>query len=295
MPEPVILNFGSCCIDNVYQVPAFVKPGETLPCTDYQIHAGGKGLNQSLALAYAGAQVVHAGKVGQDGVWMRTLLDEAGVDVTQLKVIDSPSGHAVIQVTPEGENAIVIHGGANQEMHSIDLEEAISAMPAGSILLIQNEMNRLAEIIELAHHKALRIVFNAAPMTEQVNEYPLQLIEVFVVNELEGAALTGESVPEKIADQMVRRFPKSRTVLTLGEQGAIFVDSEQRLSQAAFEVTTNDATGAGDTFTGYFLSGYARNKPVEECLNIACKAAAICVTRPGAASSIPKKVDLNRF
>jgi ribokinase len=283
-----ITNFGSYCIDNVYSVPYFVKPGETLPCRQYRVHAGGKGLNQSLAMAYAGVPVRHAGKVGADGVWMKELLAKAGVDTSLTLVVETPSGHANIQVTPEGENAIVIYGGANQTIEPQDIERVLANTEPGDFLLIQNEISCLPELITSAHAAGQRIVFNAAPITSAVNDYPLEHIEIFIVNELEAQALTGESDVDRMLSRMAEKFPDARTLLTLGEQGAIYQDNETRHSRPAYRVSAVDSTGAGDTFTGYFMAGFVRGSPVEECLDLACRAAALCVTRPGAASSIPR-------
>ncbi len=287
-----IINFGSYCIDNVYSVPHFVKPGETLPSVDYQVHPGGKGLNQSLALVYAGAQVKHAGKVGRDGLWLKDLLDEAGVDTSLTRVIDAPSGHANIQVTPEGENAIVIYGGANKAIERQDIVDTLADASSGDYILMQNETSCLVDVIEIAAEKQQRVIFNAAPMTDEVNSYPLSLIEFFVINEVEGEALSNKQDTQDILDSLMDRFPKSKIVLTLGEDGAIYKDATQQISQAAFTVKAIDSTGAGDTFTGYFFAGVIQGLTVEECLENACKAAAICVTREGAASSIPRMAEL---
>jgi ribokinase len=290
-----ILNFGSYCIDNVYSVPHFVEPGETLPSLAYHIHPGGKGLNQSLALAYAGANVSHAGKVGIDGEWMKNLLMEAGVDTSLTQVVANPSGHANIQVTPKGENAIVIYGGANKTMETGDLISALDGSSPGDILLIQNEINCLPELIELASAKQQRIVFNAAPITEEVLSYPLEEIEIFTFNEIEGHALSGEESPQDILDSLIDRFPTSQLILTLGEQGAIYKSSKTQFSQPAYPVKAIDSTGAGDTFIGYYLAGYVQGLPIEQCLNNACKAAAISVTKEGAASSIPRNAEVRAF
>ena len=289
-----ITNFGSCCIDNVYAVPWFVKPGETLPCNGYQVHPGGKGLNQSLALAYAGATVRHAGKVGTDGQWMKDLLTKAGVDTAHLQVVDIPSGHANIQVTPEGSNAIVIYGGANRAIEARDFDRVLADTSPGDYLLIQNEISCLGELIEAAHQKQQRIVFNAAPMTDAVMDYPLDKVEIFIVNEIEGAALTGTNEPDDILTAMTERFLGAKIILTLGEAGAIWSDGKTRVAQPACQAQAVDSTGAGDTFTGYFMAALIQGEPVRACLERACRAAAICVTRPGAASSIPRLQELDQ-
>jgi ribokinase len=287
-----ITNFGSYCIDHVYTVPYFVKPGETLPSTNYQVHPGGKGLNQSLALAYAGARVRHAGKVGKDGIWMSNLLQDAGVDTTLTSVVDTPTGHANIQVTPEGENAIIIYGGANREITVEDIEKVLADVAEGDHLLIQNEISCLPELLELAAIKKQRVTFNAAPITADVKTYPLNLVETFLVNEVEGEALTGETTAENILDAMLELYPSSRVILTLGEKGAIFQDQHERVNQSAISVTPVDSTAAGDTFTGYFLANFVNGKSIRYCLEIACHAGGVCVTKQGAASSIPKIAEL---
>ena len=109
-----VLNFGSLNLDYVYAVNHFVQPGETIASLSRTIKCGGKGLNQSMALARAGASVVHAGCIGTDGDPLRDLLSENGVDVSALKQIDEMQGHTVIQVNPEGENSIILFGGSNQ-------------------------------------------------------------------------------------------------------------------------------------------------------------------------------------
>lgn len=290
-----ILNFGSCCIDNVYSVPHFVTPGETLASTEFNVYPGGKGLNQSIALAKAGATVQHAGKVGEDGEWLKVLMTDSGVDASRVVVTESPSGHANIQITPEGENAIVIVGGSNREIVPADFDLAFSGVQKGDFLLLQNEVSHLANMIEHGSRLGLRIAFNAAPMAPEVLNLPLELIEYLIVNETEAAALTGESVsePQKLIAALAIKFPEMKVVLTLGAAGVIYADKDQQIDQKAVEVSAVDTTGAGDTFTGYFLAGVARNAHIKDCLIDACLAASISVTRPGAATSIPDRTELS--
>lgn len=283
-----ITNFGSCIIDHVYTVPYFVTPGETLPCTNYEVHPGGKGLNQSLALSYAGAGVRHVGRVGEDGVWLKDMLTRAGVDTSQLQVADERTGQALIQVTPDGDNAIVLYGGANRSITSEHIDRALEMTQPGEFLLLQNEINALPDIMERGAAQGLRLVFNAAPITSDVKAYPLERVEVFIVNEVEGEALTGETKPAEILAAMRDLYPKANVMLTLGEEGARYSDANETLSVPAYPVNAIDSTGAGDTFTGYFLANFALGKPIGECLDLACRAAAICVTKRGAASSIPR-------
>ncbi len=281
-----IINFGSINIDHVYGVEHFVRPGETLESESYSVFSGGKGANQSIALARAGAEVLHAGNIGADGAWLKTKLQENGVDVSLVETVDVPTGHAVIQVNREGENAIIIHGGANRSVSEANIEKVLEKAEECDYLLLQNEINAVDKILEKA--KGLTVVFNPAPMTDEVKNYPLEKVDIFIVNEVEGEALTGETEPDLMLDAMQKLYPKSRTVLTLGKAGVIYADSEQRIKVPALQVDAVDTTGAGDTFIGYFLAELSRGSDIETSLQMGVKASALCVTRQGAADSIPK-------
>ena len=288
-----IINFGSCCIDHVYSVDHFVNPGETLPCTHYEVHPGGKGLNQSIALAKAGAQVIHAGRIGRDGVWLSDLLDEHQIDTHLLKVDEGPTGHANIQVASSGENAIVLFGGANREITKNDVDLVLSESQEGQFLLLQNEISSLDYLVEQALKKQLRIVLNAAPMNSNIKDLPLEDFEMLIINEIEGEALAGPTDPNDILSRLRERMPDTRLVLTLGEQGSIYQHGNEQVSQQAQQVEVADSTGAGDTFTGYFLANYHRKESIQDCLRKATQAAGISVTRKGAASSIPEARELD--
>lgn len=290
-----IINMGSINIDHVYRVDHFVRPGETLASETYRIFSGGKGANQSIALARAGAAVMHGGKIGADGAWLKDQLAESGVDTGLVQVTDLPTGHAVIQVDREGENAIIIHGGANRTFDDEDLLRVLSAAEEGDYLLVQNETNAVASLLEKSRGKGLTVVFNPAPMSEAVKRYPLENVDLFIVNETEGEALTGEKAPEMILDAMLKRYPESATVLTLGKEGVIYADASGRIHVDALKVEAVDTTGAGDTFTGYFLAGLMRGRTVEESLQTAVKASALCVTRRGAADAIPTLKEVAAF
>jgi len=287
-----VLNFGSCCIDHVYSVPHFAAPGETLPCSDYQVHPGGKGLNQSIAMAAAGAKVKHAGKVGEDGRWLLELMASKNIDVSMMKVDTGPTGHANIQVTPEGENSIVLFGGANRTITKSDIDEALEEATPGEFLLIQNEISSLDYLIDSACEKEMRVVFNAAPMSGDVNALPLEVIELLVINEIEGFELTKKTVPDEIITTLSSRFTDTNILLTLGAAGSIYAGRGDSVFQPAMKVAAVDTTAAGDTYVGFFLAGYSAGNSVEECLALATSAAAVCVMRAGAATSIP---DLNEL
>ena len=289
-----VLNFGSLNFDHVYEVEHFVRPGETITSKNYCRLCGGKGLNQSIALAHAGAKVFHAGKVGSDGQLLVARLNAAGVDTTHIGVTESvPTGHAVIQVDENGQNSIIIHGGANRDIRTEDVKRVLGNFSSGDCLLLQNEISSIAEIIHQAKKQGLTIFLNPAPMNKSVLDYPLEKADGFIINDIEGRELPGEAEAEAIIETMLKRFPQSATILTLGENGAIYADHQTKISVAAEKVMAIDTTAAGDTFIGYFLAQKSRGRTVENCLRIASRAAAICVTRRGAADSIPLKEEVN--
>ena len=283
-----ILNFGSINIDHVYRVAHLVRPGETIASSDYRQFSGGKGFNQSIALARAGATVSHAGRIGGDGVWLREQLAADDADVRFLEMIEGLSGHAIIQVDADGENSIILFGGANWTFTPDDAEKILNHFGAGDWLLLQNEISAMPEILRLAGERGLRIVFNPAPMGAEVLGYPLEGVSIFILNEIEGEAFTGESEPDAILAGMRQRFPAATIVLTLGAAGAIYDDSSQRIAVPAQKVEVVDTTAAGDTFIGYFLAGLSAGDDPQTAMERATRAAAICVTRPGAAPSIPR-------
>ena len=210
-----ILNIGSLNLDYVYAVPHFVEAGETLLSSRRDVFPGGKGLNQTVAAARAGAEVFHGGAVGANGDMLLDLLKDAGADVSAVARVDVPTGHAVIQVSPQGENAIIILGGANRAVSPGTVEAALEKVEAGDILLLQNEINGLAAIIRRAWEKGLRILFNPAPMEAGVKDLPLELLDTLIVNEGEGRALAGDM------DALRAAYPNQKILLTQGSRGAL--------------------------------------------------------------------------
>ena len=286
-----ILNFGSVNIDHVYSVPHFVRPGETLASGRYATFSGGKGFNQSTALARAGAKVAHAGMIGADGAWLRDALAADGADITHLAVRDEPTGHAVIQVDASGQNCIIICGGANRAITPQYAEEVLSHFGDGDTLLLQNEISAIPEIMRIARACGLHIVFNPAPMGPEVSGYPLDLVDLFIVNEVEAAELAGmaaDSAPDAIRDALRAKFPRADVLLTLGASGSVADIGGERVAVAAKHVKAVDTTAAGDTYIGYFLAARQRGLPLRDAMGKATEAAAICVTRAGAAPSIPR-------
>jgi ribokinase len=289
-----ILVFGSLNIDHVYQVEHLVRPGETLPSTEYRRFQGGKGANQSVALARAGADVFHAGRIGSEGLWLRDAIAAEGVDVTHVGLDNQPTGHAIIQVDPAGENSILLYGGANLTVTSDDAHYVLSHFGEGDWLLLQNEISSLPAILREASERGLKVAFNPAPMTPDVQGYPLDGVSLLVVNQTEGAALAGveDASPELLVGMLQDRFHDAAILLTLGGDGSLYVSGGEHIRTPAQAVEAVDTTAAGDTFIGYFLAELLAVESVPEALALASRAAALCVTRPGAAGSIPRRSEI---
>ena len=287
-----IINFGSINLDFVYQVEHFVQPGETMKALSFERFAGGKGFNQSIALARAGSPPNHIGQVGEDGRGLVEQLQHEDVDISRIEVVDGPTGHAIIQVDPSGENNIIVYGGANRELSPSRLEEACSTLGSDDWVLIQNEINGIEKIIRLASERGSRIIFNPSPMEADLLELPLEKVDTFLINRSEGEALSGESTPERILQELKLRFPEATLVLTLGAQGVLYSNNREEIQVDAHPVDAIDTTGAGDTFAGYFLASLCQGSAPEQALQRACRAAALCVSRSGAAASFPNQAEI---
>ncbi len=283
-----ILDFGSINIDLVYRVPHIVRPGETLSGSSLSNHAGGKGANQAAALAKAGAEVFLAGKIGMDGSWILEKLEEVGVNTGFVEKSSERTGHAVIQVSDDGENAIVLFGGGNREISGEDAVKVLDRFEEGDILLLQNEISSIPFIMEKAYEKGMKIFFNPAPFDDEILNYPLDTVDVFIVNETEGSGLCGGAEDsETIMDRLVSAYKGKEIILTLGARGVLYGRDSLRISAGVVDVPVVDTTAAGDTFTGYYIEGYVRGLETEKLLSRACAASSLTVTKPGAMESIP--------
>ena len=290
-----VLNFGSLNLDYTYQVPHIVREGETISSNDVQMHLGGKGFNQSVALARAGVPVYHAGLVGEEGLDFYDACQECGIKTDYIKTVTGRCGHTIIQVDDEGQNSIVLFGGANQKNTKEYVDEVLKNFETGDILLLQNEVNELPYIIDQAFAKGMTIVLNPSPMNEIIDECDLGKVSIFVLNETEGQQLTGQTTPTTIVAAMEASFANAKIVLTLGKGGSIFHHGDEELYQAAFDVNTVDTTAAGDTFTGFLIAGILKKQPMRDVLVNASKAAALAVQKQGAAQSIPFMSEVELF
>ncbi len=288
-----IVNFGSLNIDYVYRVDEFLRPGETKAALSRSVFSGGKGLNQSVACAKAGLTVYHAGMIGAEGRFLKETLASYDVKTDFVRELPESNGHTVIQVNDRGQNCILLYPGTNAMLSARYVDEVLSRFGEGDVAVLQNETNLVPEIIEKASRKGLRVAFNAAPCTEAVKGYPLSLVSWLFVNELEGAALSGETEYESIARALRREFPDTDVVLTLGAQGCLYAGAEGFFRVPALPTVPVDTTAAGDTFTGYYLMGVLNGLGAPRALELANRAGAITVARRGAADSIPTRAEVD--
>ena len=282
-----ILNIGSMNLDMVYQLDHIVQPGETEASYGMNVFLGGKGINQSVAAAKAGAEVYHGGMIGEDGQPFLDACAEFGVDARYIRKVEGKSGHAIIQIDKNAQNSILLFGGANQKLTEEYVDSVLADFAAGDILLLQNEVNLLPYIVDKAWEKGMQIALNPSPFNESLNAVDMGKISIFLLNEVEGGQITGLSEPDAILAKLLETFPGARIVLTLGKDGAVYADARQKHFQPIFPVKAVDTTAAGDTFTGYFLACLCEGMEIPEMLKRSAKASSIAVSRPGAVPSIP--------
>lgn len=290
-----VLNFGSLNLDYTYQVAHISRPGETILAKDVSMNLGGKGFNQSVALSRAGLACYHAGLVGEEGLEFYDACETFGIKTDYIKTVTGRCGHTVIQVDEDGQNCILLFGGANQKNSKEYVDEVLKNFDTGDIIVLQNEINELPYIIDQAFAKGMTIVLNPSPFDERLDACDLGKVSIFIFNETEGQQMTGMTTPATIVAAMAASYSNAKIVLTLGEGGSIYHHGDEELYQAAFKVAAVDTTAAGDTFTGYFIAGLVKKLPMREVLINASKAAALAVTKAGAALSIPFMSEVELF
>ena len=288
-----IFNLGSINIDHVYRVAHLPGAGETVPALGYASGLGGKGVNQSLAAAAAGARVHHIGAVGADGGRIVEWLT-AGIDVADLTVVEGATGQGIVCVDAGGENQIIIHSGANRALTVAQIDRALARARPGDWFLAQNETNLIDEGFARARALGLRTAYAAAPFEAAaaaglIGPGPARLVDLLAVNEVEAGQLAAHL--GTAADAL----PVPELLVTLGARGARYRAGETVCEVAAFAVTPVDTTGAGDTFLGSFLAARDGGAEPKAALRQAAAAAALQVTRPGAADAIPGSDEVAAF
>ncbi len=284
-----VWNLGSINIDHVYVLEHLPGPGETIASSGYSQGLGGKGANQSVAAARAGARVVHLGAIGAGDTWVIERMAGYGVETREIaRLSDTPSGHAIILVDTGAENSIVLHPGANRALADIDLERSLAGIEAGDILLLQNETSDQVRAAKAARAAGATVIYSAAPFDPDAIQAVLPHTDIIALNEGEAAAL---------AEAMPGRLPVAGMLITRGAAGAEFHDLQtgQVQHQPAFAVTAVDTTGAGDCFAGNFAALLNETGDIALALRFASAAAAVQVTRPGAGDAMPSRTETEAF
>lgn len=284
------LSFGSINIDYTYSLHHIVKEGETLASSALTVSAGGKGANQSAALAKSGCEVYHAGRIGKDGLFILDMLESYGVDTRYVDTSSAVSGNAVIQVDENGRNSIIIYGGGNREIRQDMVDDVLSHFSSGDWLVLQNEISMTGYIMKEGRKRGMKICFNPAPFDENVLSLPLETADIICVNEIEGACLAGldtGSDYESVLRRLMYLHPDTEILLTAGENGAFYGFKGNICHADAVECEVADTTAAGDTFIGYYLACRHKGLSVDIAMNTACMASSLTVSREGAMKSIP--------
>ncbi len=279
----MILNFGSINIDYVYRLQTLPQAGETLSCQGFARYLGGKGINQSIAIARAGGAVKHIGAVGADGAFALAQIADMGLDTNDIRVTDTATGHAVICLDKQGENHIIIHAGANAELTEDQINSALDTNPKAEWVVIQNETNLTEYIAKSAKQRGLSLAYSAAPFDATACQTILPYLDILAVNETEAAALS-HAMKTPITDLKIPTL-----LITKGAKGAELWQNGACISVKGLPVKAIDTVGAGDTFFGSFIARLQNGTPAQEALNYAASAAALQCTLKGAATAIPSQ------
>jgi len=312
-----VVVVGSANLDLVYRVERIPSPGETVLAVGSDSAPGGKGNNQVIAAARAGARATFVAALGRDAAAERLIasLEDAGVDL-RIRRVDEPTGTAIITVDDSAENAIVVDSGANRMLDGLDDSER-EVVATADVLLLQLEtpLATVTEAAAVAHASATTVVLNAAPI-QSLSAAFLADVDVLVVNEHEAAhlaaELTGEAVHEASGEDLAAILSRLglAVIVTLGADGAVVrVPDEPPAHVAGRVVDAVDTTGAGDTFCGALVAELDRRRSTNgstgsarpdlgtlvRSAEFATIAAAISVQRAGAVPSIPTLEEIHDF
>lgn len=302
-PRPVVV-LGSINTDLVVRAPRFPRPGETMHGSDFAVIGGGKGANQATAAARLGADVRFIGAVGADDFGSRRTeeLRAAGVDIAAIRrLLDAPTGVALITVSAAGENTIIIAAGANWQVAPGDIPDAVLSGAAGGVLVAQLElpMETTASGLARARDAGMTTVLNAAPYTAEARHI-IQHVDILIANEVEAgdlaewaSAVTEENAAD-VAARLRARGPHT-VVVTLGAAGVVVAGQRRTAHIPAPRVAVVDTTGAGDCFTGAFAAALAAGDEMHDAARRAVAAASYSTTIFGATTGMPTVGQLDEF
>lgn len=298
-----IVVVGSINMDVVNHVTRHPNLGETIEGLSTEYSPGGKGANQAIAAALAGGRVKMIGAVGEDTFASELARHLTDFNVQTRLMLRKPgtTGLAFITVDVNGENTIILSRGANGKFLTSDLEALRDTIAEAGIILLQNEIpwETTFMAMEIAHEYGVPVFFNPAPALKPVKAL-YSMVELLVLNENEASMMTNQPVrtveeAQRAAEYLVDAGVTS-VVVTLGDKGSIYVDSNKKTTYTpAFKVTPVDTTAAGDTFIGYLATAQWSGEAIESGLRFASAASAISVMREGAQNSIPSKQEVEEF
>lgn len=288
-----ICCIGTVNIDRVYAVARAVRDGEAVTCRKHFSSWGGKGLNQMVALRRAGIEPTLFTKVGRrDHQSLIALLEQNQMDTIGVIPIDGETNYGLIQVNEAGQTAIIGVPSEDIDLSHSEMDQILQGFSAGDVLLVQNEIAEIPYLLQAAKGRGLTVVLNPSPLCAEMRRWPFDCVDILILNQTEGEALSGETTPEAILAALAQKNPGGQIVLTLGERGCFYRGDGQALYQQAIPAEAVDTTAAGDTFTGFFLASYLRTGDARSALATAAKAASIVVARMGAAESIPLRSEV---
>ena len=283
-----VYNLGSINLDYFYNVPHLPQAGETLASTRFHQGLGGKGANQSIALARGGANVIHIGHIHHSDDNHIALMRDVGVDTSHIAKGDTPTGHAIVIIEDKtAENQILLMQGANVTITPQMIDDALRDAGPNDWALTQNETNLGAEFLKQAKEKGCQICYSAAPFLKDKLLSLIDIIDLLIVNEIEA-----EEVSAALGKQP-DSWPVPHVIVTKGAEGAYYYGQDGTHFMPAEQVKAVDTTGAGDTYLGFFLARLSCGADIKTAMMLAGKAAALQVTRRGTADAIPDITELS--
>jgi len=294
-----VLVFGSLNLDLVTYADKLPAIGETIVGEKLLKFPGGKGLNQAIAARRAGSEVLMVGSIGNDadGDYLFDILKSENIDPKFITKTSEQTGIAVIEVSKSAENRIIIIAGANSKTRFSN--EVLTSSPSVTVSLAQLE-TPIAEVAKFIHESKAAgkiTILNPAPI-QKLDQQLLQDTDYLIANETEASFLIGSAVEHLSKDEAVtiaRQLQKNgskKVIITLGEQGSVYLDQEKELFTPAYRVRAVDTTAAGDAFCGAFATAISENKPVEYALKFASAAGGLAATKAGAVPSLPTQQEI---
>ncbi|WP_113673628.1 ribokinase [Vallitalea guaymasensis] len=292
-----IVVVGSTNMDYVLKTNELPKLGETLSAMSFNTVFGGKGANQAVAAARLGAEVTMIAAVGDDsiGEQLKDNLAKESINVEGVNVVEGPSGVAMITVADNGDNTIVVYPGANGKIDEKWLEANEALIMSADCILVQLEIpiNVVMKAVKIASDNNVKVIFNPAPAKEFPNDI-FKYVDIITPNETELKKISGKDDIKEGAMELIERGANS-VVVTLGEQGSMYIDKDNTISAGSFTVKSIDSTAAGDAFNAALGIKLIESDDIEDGLKYSNAVGALVTTKLGAQTSLPFKNEVETF